>query len=223
MAQLQQETDQEIKESIDHELDWASNVNAERIGVAVTDGAVTLSGQVLTYPEKEAALDAARRVRRVRAVADKIVVQHAWGVPDDADIAREAGVAVNRTVIVPPGSVKATVHEHVITLSGEVNWQYQRQAAQRAVTDLPGVSAVWNSITIKPSIPISAAETKEKISAALVRNARLDSEGVQVSVRGSTVQLTGSVSSLAERTQAEDAAWFAPGVARVDNELTIVF
>lgn len=221
MTRIQHQTDHELKEAITDELDWTPSVKADRIGVALTDGAVTLSGEVQSYPEKEAALRATMRVRGVTAVADEIVVRHAWGVPEDADIAREAGAALDRSVTVPSGRVKAAVHDRAITLSGEVDWQYQREAARHAVAALKGVSAVWNTIRLKPSIVVSPAEAKAKITAALVRNARVDAQHVKVAVTGSEISLTGTVSSWAERRQAENAAWFAPGVTEVDNRLTV--
>lgn len=223
MTLAQNKMDHQLKESITEELAWTPSVNADRIGVAITDGAVTLSGEVRTYPEKEAALRATMRVRGVTALADEIVVHPAWSVPDDADIAREAGIAFDRSVVVPSGSVKARVHDHVVTLSGEVAWQYQREAARHAVAALPGVSGVRNEITLKPKVVVSPAEAKGKITAALVRNARMDAKRVQVAVTGSEVTLTGTVSSWTERRQAESAAYFAPGVTHVDNRLTVGF
>ena len=221
MTQIRHKTDHQLKAAITDELAWTPSVKADRIGVALTDGAVTLSGQVEIYPEKEAALRAAMRVRGVTAVADEIVVQHAWGAHEDVDIAREAGIAFDQTVVVPSGSVKAAVHDHVITLSGMVDWQFQREAARRAVATLPGVSGVRNRITLKPSKVVTPAEAKAKITAALVRNAQMDAKHVQVAVTGTEVRLTGTVSSWAERRQAEHAAYFAPGVTDVDNRLHV--
>lgn len=221
MTSLQRKTDHQLKTSIADELAWTPSVTADRIGVALADGAVTLSGQVPTYPEKEAALRAAMRVGGMTAVADEIVVRHAGGVLDDVDIAREAAIAFDRTVVVPSGSVKATVHDHVITLSGTVDWQYQREAAWRAVAALPGVSGVRDTISLRPSVVVSPAQAKEKITAALMRNAQLDAQHIQVDVTGSEIRLAGTVSSWAERRQAEYTAWFAPGVTHVYNQLRV--
>ena len=221
MTQTQRKTDHELKMALEAELDWAPNVQADRIGVSVHDSAVTLSGQVETYPEKEAAVRAALRVRGVTAVADEIVVEHTWGPRDDADIAREASTALERSVVVPQNSVKATVHDHVITLTGTVPWQYQREAARRAVSGLPGVTGVFNHVTVKPPVTISASQAKAKITSALVRNAQLDANRITVNVEGSEVTLTGAVSSWAERRQAEHAAWAAPGVTGVQNRITV--
>jgi osmotically-inducible protein OsmY len=221
MTQTQHKTDHELKLAIDSELDWAPNVKADRVGVSVHDGAVTLSGQVDTYPEKEAAVRAAFRVHGVTAVADEIVVEHTWGPRDDTDIAREAGAALERSVVVPQNSVKATVHDHVVTLTGAVPWRYQREAARHAVSNLPGVTGVLDQVVITPAMTISAAKAKSKITSALVRNAQLDANRITVGVHGSVVTLTGTVSSWAERRQAEHAAWSAPGVTGVTNQITV--
>jgi osmotically-inducible protein OsmY len=221
MTQILQQTDGSLKRAIDLELEWTPMVHAAQIGVAVTDGAVTLSGQVQTYPEKRHALHAAMQVSGVTAVAEDIVVHHTWDVPGDADIAREAEAAFARTTVVPAGSVKAEVHDHRVTLSGSVDWQYQREAAFRAVESLPGVSAVWNSITVTPKVGLSASDAKSKITAALARHAQIDADHVHVAVNGNEIILTGTASSLAERRHAEDAAWCTPGVASVENRLIV--
>jgi osmotically-inducible protein OsmY len=214
-------TDHELKIAVDAELEWAANVKADSVGVSVHDGAVTLSGQVGTYPEKEAAVRAALRVRGVRAVADEVAVENAWGPRDDTDIAREAGAALERSVVVPKGSVKATVHNHVVTLTGSVPWRYQREAAWHAVSGLPGVTGVLDQVVITPAVKISAEKAKSKITSALVRNAQLDANRVTVGVHGSEITLSGTVSSWAERRQAEHAAWSAPGVTAVRNQITV--
>jgi osmotically-inducible protein OsmY len=221
MTQTLHKTDHELKIAIDGELEWAPNVKADRVGVSVHDGAVTLSGQVDSYPEKEAAVRAALRVRGVAAVADEILVEHIWGPRDDTDIAREAGAALERSVVVPQNAVKATVHGHVVTLTGSVPWRYQREAARHAVSGLPGVTGVLDQVVITPTVTISAAKAKSKITSALVRNAQLDANRITVAVHGSEVTLMGTVSSWAERRQAEHAAWSAPGVTAVRNQIKV--
>lgn len=225
MTRVEQSADQTLKDhalkaAIEDELNWVPHVQADRVGVSVNDGAVTLSGQVGSYPEKVAAVRAALRVRGVTAVADEIVVA-TWGPHADADIARDAASALNRTIVIPPGSIKATVHQHVITLSGKVSWQYQREAARRAVAGLPGVTGVVNQILIEPTVIVSASKTKSKITSAIMRNAQLDANHITVTVHDSGVTLTGTVSSWAERRQAEHAAWAAPGVTEVVNQLVV--
>ncbi len=221
MTQVLKRSDHQLKSAIADELCWAPRVKADQIGVAVTDGAVTLSGQVYTYPEKQAAVRAARRVRGTTAVADEIVVQHEFGEMQDADIARAAGLAFDRTVVVPAGSVTATVHDQVITLAGTVDWQYQREEAQRAVASLPGVRGLHNTIAVAPEAVISPAEAKTEIMAALRRNAQVDADRIEVAVTGSQVTLLGALSSWAECHQAEYTAWCASGVTHVDNRLSI--
>lgn len=222
MTTLTSTADHDLKTAINEELGWTPSVNCDRIGVAVNDGAVTLSGQVPSYPEKQAATSAALRVRGVSAVADEIVVQHTGSNHSDADIARAAGAALDKTVVVPVGSVKAAVHNHVIALTGSVGWEYQRHAAQHAVAGIPGVQGVSNRIVLMPPVAISPFAAKANITSALLRNAHLDAERVEVTVDGSKIRLTGKVSSWAERHQAEYAGWSTPGVTHVDNQLAIV-
>jgi osmotically-inducible protein OsmY len=221
MSNNERKTDHQLKSAITAELNWTPNVKADRIGVAVNDGAITLSGQVETYPEKMAAVKAALRVGGVDAVADEIVVHHTWSDPSDADVAREAAIALERTVTVPSATVKAEVHDHVVSLTGTVGWHFQREAARRAVLGLPGVNGVISTIAIKPTQVISGSEARAGITAAIVRQAQQDASRVEVTVVGSEIRLTGTVSSWAERNQAENAAWSARGVTHIDNQLQV--
>ncbi|MGZ6770689.1 MAG: BON domain-containing protein, partial [Mycobacteriaceae bacterium] len=184
----------------------------------VTDGAVTLSGEVESYPEKSLAEKAAQRVRGVIAIAEEIGVRDTWGAAD-TDIAREASEALRRAVDVPD-TVKATVHGRVVTLSGVVEWQYQRAAAARAVCYLKGVRTIINAVTIRPTAV--AADIKATIGAAIARNARLENQHIAVTTgTAGAVTLEGTVHSWAQRRQAEHAAWSAPGVTAVTNHLRI--
>jgi len=221
MTPRRHRTDHELEQEITDELNWTPTVTADRIGVSLSHGAVTLSGQVETFPEKDAAVRAAMRVRGVTAVADEITVLHSWSIPDDTMIARDAIDAFERSVVVPSGAVQVRVSDHWVTLSGTVEWNYQRQAAHDAVAGLSGVSGVRNLIELKPSVVVSPAEAKAKITTALGRNAQMDADRVRVAVSGTEVRLTGSVSSWAERRQAESAAWFAPGVTEVHNHIDV--
>ncbi|WIX75142.1 BON domain-containing protein [Amycolatopsis carbonis] len=223
MTQTQHRADHELQNAIADELVWTPSVDAEQIGVAVTDGAATLTGTVGTYPEKEEALRAATRVHGVTVTGDQIVVQHKGGIPQDADLAREAAIVFDRrTVVIPRGSVQVEVQDHVLTLRGSVAWQYQREAARHAIAMLPGVSGVRNLIVVKPSAEVTPAETQGRIAAALRRHAPSGAQHVEVEVTGSQVTLTGTASSSTERRQAEQAAWFATGVTAVDNQVTLV-
>jgi len=221
MTQTTHKTDHELKTAIVDELAWTPSVNADRIGVSVDAGAVTLSGQVETYPEKEAAMHAVMRVRGVTAVADDTEVKNGLAPRDDADIAREATEALERMVYFPSGTVHAKVHNKVITLSGVLPWEYQREATRGAMAGLRGVYGVINTITLKPKVTITPAAAKAKITEALVRSARFDARHISVEVTGSEIELRGVVSSWAEYRQAGYTAWATPGVTDVKNRITV--
>jgi osmotically-inducible protein OsmY len=212
-------TDIDIRSAVAAELEWTPGVDAADIGIAVEHGAVTLTGRTTSYAERLRAEKAALRVRGVTAVADEIDVRLPGAVPDDTDIAQQAGEALDRAVDVPP-AVTAVVRDGVVTLAGEVTWQFQRAAAERTVQYQRGVVAVHNRITIKPLL--KADNVHRLINSALVRNAQLDSNRITVtSAPGGVVTLRGFVQSFAERRQAENAAWAAPGVVTVVNELML--
>lgn len=222
MTEIQHRPDHQLKTAVTDELAWTPSVNAEEIGVTVANGVVTLSGHVGTYPEKEEALRAAARVHGVTATADKILVRHGQGAPDDADLAREAMIVFDRrTVVVPKDSVQVDVRDRVVTLRGSVDWHYQREAARRAVAALPGISGVRNLITLRHSTAVSPADTKAGISAALARHAPGFAQHVEVGFDDGQVTLTGAVLTPAERRSAEQTAWFAPGVTSVDNQVKL--
>ena len=222
MTITKNQTDHQLKVAIDDELTWSPNVKADHVGVSITDGAVTLSGEVESYPEKAAAVRAALRVHGVSAIADDVVVRHNWGSLQDADIAREAGNALRATAMLPPDSVKAAVHNHEITLSGTVAWNYQREAAEHAVAGLRGVTAVHGKVKIKPTLPFSATEAKTRITSALVRNAQLNAKNIKVTAEGSQIDLNGTVNSWSEFRQAGFSAWATPGVTHVKNHLKVL-
>ena len=221
MTQTLRQTDHQLKTAITEELMWAPNVKADHIGVFLNDGAVTLAGEVESYPEKAAAVRAALRVHGVTAIVDEIVVKYNWVPRQDADIARDAGIALNATAVLPEGAVKATVHDHQIALSGTVAWDFERKAAARAVAGLLGVTAVHNTIGLKPTLPFSATDAKTRINAALVRNAQMDAKNIHVRSTGSEIDLTGTVTSWSEFRQAGYAAWATPGVTHVTNSLRV--
>jgi osmotically-inducible protein OsmY len=220
MTQTLHRSDADLKTAVDDELAWTAGVDNAHIGVAVMDGGVTLSGEVDSYPEKRRAERAALSVRGVTAVAQEIAVRNLWMTMNDTDIAREAHQALERAVDVPDGSVKATVHDHVITLTGQVPWQFQREAAARAVHYLRGVRDVANAVAIRPTV--STSDIKSSISAALIRTARHDGKATTVTADDTgTVTLTGTMHSATERREAERTAWSAPGVTNVNNNLRI--
>lgn len=208
-----------IREAVEAELGWTPQVDAPSIGVAVEHGVVTLSGEVTSITERGAAKNAALRVRGVTTVADEIVVRYPGSPRTDTDIAEAVKNAFAWSSIVPADKVKAEVHNHVVTLTGSVDWDYQRRAARRTVEHLAGVRMVQNNIqlTARPS----ATDAEHRIKAALVRNASLDANTIDVVVNGNTVTLTGTVSSWAEKKQAGRAAWSSPHVDTVLNHISV--
>ena len=221
MTQKLHSTDHSLKTRVSEELRWSPDVDADHVGVAVTEGAVTLSGEVETYAQKEAALDAAYRVEGVTGVADELVVKNRSSGREDVDIVRAAAKALAAHPTIPKGAVHLAVHDGCVLLSGSLPWRYQLDEADRAVRSTPGVRSVHNIIEIKPELPMAAEEAKRRILAALLRNAEDDAANIHVAVRGTTIELTGTVLTWDEFEQAGDAAWSTPGVTAVRNNLHV--
>lgn len=213
-------SDSELQRDVMAELEWEPSVDHAEIGVAVTAGVVTLSGYVKTYAEKIAAEKAARRVAGVRAIAEEIKV-HFASEPKMADheIAKRLLDMMSWTVSIPTDKVKVKVERGWVTLSGTVDWDYQRREAFRAASRVAGVAGVTNDIEVKQHP--APADVKERIVSAFKRQADLDAAAVTVSTDGGTVKLGGKVRAWAERGVAERAAWSAPGVTRVEDNITI--
>jgi len=218
-------TDSELQRDVMTQLKWEPTIRAAEIGVGVKDGVVTLTGVVDSYAKKWAAERAARRVYGVKAVGEDIKVSLPGSYKrTDEDIAQSAKNAIEWNVWVPRDRVKVMVRNGLITLSGDVDEYYQKTYAVDAVLHLIGVLGVINSITIKPPVPtVKAFEVKNDIREALKRNARLrlDAEKIQVEISGSKVILRGSVGSWADYDEAGYAAYCAPGVSEVENNLRV--
>jgi osmotically-inducible protein OsmY len=212
--------DTDLQHDVLEELQWEPSIDAARIGVAADHGVVTLTGHVDNYAEKVEAEKAAKRVAGVEAVANDLEVRHmAEPAPDDPDIAQRALSALDWNVSVPKQRLKVTVTQGWVTLDGDVDWYYQKRAAEDAVHDLMGVRGITNSITVTPRV--RAAEVKEKIDAALRRSAEVDAKKIVVDAAASKVTLRGTVRSWAEHEDVLNAAWSAPGVTAVEDHLSI--
>lgn len=211
-------TDQEIQTDVLAELRWDHSVQANEIGVAVKNGVVTLTGTVDTYLKKWRAEEAAHRVSGVTAVANDITVR-TIGERTDADIAAAAVYALKWNASVPAEKIQVTVDKGWVTLNGEVEWQYQREEAERAVRSLWGAKGVSNLIVVKPHA--SPTDLKKKIEDALVRSASIDANNITVEVQGSKAILKGKVRSWAEKQEAERTAWLAPGITSVDSQIKV--
>ena len=214
------QADEQIQNNVLSELKWDARVRPNEIGVVVKDGVVTLTGWVDSYTKKWAAEEAAHRVRGVKAVANEIEVRlPSASERTDADIAAAVARALEWDAFIPLDRLDVTVAQGWVTLKGEVEWQYQKEDAERVVRRLTGVKGVTNLITVKPRI--TPSELKEKIEQALVRSAETDAERITVEVEGSKVILKGTVRSWAEREEAARVAWLAPGVTSVENRITL--
>lgn len=213
-------SDIKIQEDVMEQLKWEPFLKSSEIGVAVKNGIVTLSGQVDSYSKKLAAENAAKKIAGVRAIAEDIQI----GVSPthrktDTEIAEAVLNALKWHTMIPDEKIKVKVEDGVVRLDGEVEWEYQRTQAKLVIEDLAGIRYVLNFIKVKPQI--SATEIRNKINSAFKRSALIDSGKITIEVTGSNVCLKGKVRSYAEKEDAENAVWNAPGVANVDNRLEI--
>lgn len=213
-------TDAQLKTDVTHELEWDPSIRASQVGVAVQNGVVTLTGHLETFAEKHAVERAVQRVQGVKALAVELDVKLS---PDhrrsDSEIAQAAGAALRWHALVPPERVRVKVEKGWVWLDGELDWEFQRQAAQKAMRTLTGVVGVSNGITLKPSV--APGDVRQRIHDALARHAEREARNIEVAVSGSTVTLRGRVDTWADRAAAQGAAWSAPGIGLVVNHLVV--
>jgi len=215
-------TDIQLQSDIIAELSWEPSINSEQIGVEVKDGIVTLAGHVGSYAEKIDAERATMRVSGVKALAVEMDVKLAGSsTRNDADIARSVESVLQWTTYLPKDAVKIMVEGGFVTLSGEVTWEFQRNAAVNAVRYLLGVKGVSDQLLIKPKL--SAPVVKADIEAALKRRAQKNANEITVSVQGTDVTLSGKAHSWSERELATHTAWGSPGVRKVVDNITLTF
>lgn len=213
-------SDAALRDDVLEELKWEPSVNAAHIGVSVSDGIVTLSGHVPSFVEKYAAEKAAKRVYGVKAVADELDVKLAdSNRRSDEDIARACLEALQFNASVPAEKIKLIVRNNWVTLEGEVEWQYQKDAAVTVVREQTGVTGITNAIAVKPKV--SPRDIRSQIEAAFKRHAEIDARRISVESHEGKVILHGNVRSWVERDQAQQAAWAAPGVTAVENHITV--
>ena len=215
-----EKTDTQLQADVLAELKYEPSVKVTDIGVLVKDGTVTLNGYATSVSEKWGAVRSAKRVAGVKAIADDIKVKLPSSLcRTDGDIAAAASNQINWSTSIPTGAAEVTVREGWVTLEGELEWWYLKDAAEDAVRHVSGVRGVSNLISIKPTV--TATEVETAIKAAFERNALVDAKRIHAETSGSRVVLRGKVPNYAEREEAERVAWAAPGVFSVDNQLTV--
>lgn len=213
--------DYDLQQDVLDELDWDPEVDVTDVGVEVESGVITLTGTVNSFAKKWAAERAAQRVASVRAVANDIEVNLLGSaVKSDTDIALAVANALEWDTSVPPSRIQITVDDGRVTLDGGVDWNYQRLAAEIAASRIEGVTEVINLITIKPR-EASADQIRTSIERSLVRNAEIDANNIRVRIERGQVTLSGTVHAWAEKQEAEETAWRAPGVVSVINNIQV--
>ncbi len=213
--------DKQLQQDVTDELRYEPSLDEKEIGVNVANGLVALTGRVKTYAEKLAAIRAVERVAGVRGIANELAVVPGKAFEhSDVEVAEAAIRALLWRSLVPRDRVKARVEKGWVALEGKLDYQFQKEAAEDAVRPLAGVRGITNLITVEP--PVKAADVSQKIVAALARSAALHAQQIKVDTKNHQVTLTGTVHSWDERREAEHAAWAAPGVTTVQNELAVM-
>lgn len=216
-------SNQDLQKDVQDAIKWEPLLNAAEIGVIAQDGVITLTGTVNSYAKKLEAESAAKNVAGVKAVVEEIKIKYSsiYGKKTDNEIAVEVLNALKFNWEVPNDKVKIKVENGWITLEGELRWNYQKEAAKKAIKDLTDVMGVTNNIKIKPD---STDDIERKsIESALERNWSIDDDDIDVQVEGNKVTLTGTVESIYQKDEAGRIAWNAPGVWNVDNELVVEY
>jgi osmotically-inducible protein OsmY len=213
-------SDSELKKDVLAELAWDPLVPEARVGVSVNDGVVTLTGHLDSYSEKIATRRAVERVSGLKALAMEIdVIPLGVHQRSDTEIASAVEHALSWNTSVPQDRIKVTVEKGWVTLGGEVDWNFQRRAVERLVRPLKGVVGISDNIQLKvAAVPVNLTN---RIQDALVRQAMREAKRIEIATEGSVVTLRGAVHSWAERSAVEGATWSAPGVSRVNNQLTV--
>jgi osmotically-inducible protein OsmY len=212
--------DSELKKVVLEELNWEPSVDAAHIGVTAKDGVITLSGHVDNYSHKDGAERAASRVRGVRAVVEEIDVKLPYDVKrSDEDIAAAAIDRLGWNSSIPDGAIEVKIEKGWVTLSGTVDWHFEKEAAERDIRALSGVVGVSNQVLVKPAV--SASKVKDDIEQALRRSWYYDPDTIRVDALGGKIKLTGSVTTWNARQLAGMTAWSAPGATSVDNAINV--
>ena len=213
-------SDIDIQQDVVGQLRWSPFLRASDIGVTVKNGIVTLAGTVGSYSQKLEAEKAAKKVTGVRAIAEDIQIGVSPTNPKpDSEIAESVLNTLKWHTVIPQQNIQVKVEDGTVTLEGEVEWGYQRNSVSNAVASLSGVTAVNNSLVVKPKATV--ADVKAQITRALQRTATVDAEKITVDVNGTKVILHGLVRSFAEKEDAEEAAWNAPGITSIESYLSV--